>query len=53
MIEVFLLGWVLTWFGIDDLVVEGINQLCNVNYSIAIYWFIIFIVAIIMQLKEK
>lgn len=51
MIEVFLIGWILTWFGLDHLVIEGINQLCNTNYNVAVYWFIIFIIAIIVQIK--
>lgn len=51
MLGVFFIGWMLTWFGVDDLIVDGINQLCNTNYNLAVYWLIIFILAIIVLIK--
>ena len=29
-----LFGWILTWFNIDTLVVNGINQVFNTDYNV-------------------
>lgn len=47
MLWIMLFGWTLTWFNIDTLVVNGINQIFNTDYNVAIYWLILFSIGII------
>lgn len=47
MLWIMLFGWILTWFSIDILVVNGINQIFNTDYNVAIYWLILFTIGII------
>lgn len=53
MLDVLLIGWVLTWFRIDDLVINAINQIFNTDFTTAVYWLIIFALAIINQIIGK
>lgn len=57
MLEMLILGWILTWFKLDIIFVEAINQVFNSTFNIAIYWFIFiiigFIVKIIRLIKTK
>ncbi len=53
MLVTIIIGWILTWFNLDNIVVEAINQICNTNYTVAIYWLAIFIVAIIVGIFKK
>lgn len=47
MIGTLLLGWILTWFGMDELFIDGINQIFNADFGISIYWLTFFIIGII------
>ena len=52
MLEIMLLAWVLTWFKLDQLFVEGINQIFNTNFTTAIYWLLFLIIGVIHVLIE-
>lgn len=57
MLETLILGWILTWFKLDTIFVEAINQVFNTTFNTAIYWFIFitigFTVKIIKLIKTK
>lgn len=53
MLSTMIVGWILTWFSLDDLIVEGINQIFNTNYTIAVYWLLFFIVGLIVVFIKK
>lgn len=56
MIGTFLVAWILTWFNIDNMIVDGINQIFNTDYTVVVYWLIVFalgaIVGILQEIKE-
>lgn len=47
MFDVLIIAWILTWFGFDDILIEGINQLLNQNYTTSVYWVIAFVIGAI------
>lgn len=47
MLCIMLFGWILTLFCIDTLIVNGIDQIFNMDYNVAIYWLILFSIGII------
>lgn len=53
MLSTMIVGWILTWFSLDDLIVEGINQIFNTNYTIAVYWLLFFIIGLIICFTKK
>lgn len=53
MVSTMIVGWILTWFSLDDLIIEGINQIFNTNYTIAVYWLLFFIVGLIICFFKK
>lgn len=53
MLSTMIVGWILTWFSLDDLIIEGINQIFNTNYTIAVYWLLFFIVGLIVVFIKK
>lgn len=53
MLGTLILGWILTWFNLDNMVVEAINQIYNTNYTVVVYWLIIFILSIIVGIIKK
>lgn len=52
MIGTLLLGWILTWFELDNLIIAGINQIFNKNYTTAVYWLLFFIIGLIIEIKK-
>ncbi len=53
MLGTLILGWILTWFNLDNIVIEAINQICNSNYNVATYWLIMFVLGIIVEILEN
>ncbi len=53
MIGTMIIAWILTWFGLDNLIITGINEIFNTDFTVAIYWLIFFIIgAIICIIKH-
>lgn len=52
MFTILIVAWILTWFDIDNLVIDGLNQILNTNFTTAVYWLFFFIIAVISLLKE-
>lgn len=57
MLEILILGWILTWFKLEIIFVEAINQMFNTNFDTTIFWFIFitigFMKIIISTIKSK
>ncbi len=53
MIGTLIIAWILTWFNLDNILVDAINQIFNTEFTVAIYWFIAFIIGVIYILKNK
>ncbi len=52
MIFTLIIAWILTWFNIDNLIVDAINQICNTDFTVAVYWLIAFIIGVIVYIKD-
>ena len=52
MIFTLIIAWILTWFNLDNLIVDAINQICNTEFNVAIYWLIAFIIGVIVYIKK-
>lgn len=50
MIGTIIAAWILTWFSLDNLIITGINEIFNVDFTIAVYWLIAFIIGIIVRI---
>lgn len=53
MIKTMIIGWILTWFNLDNIFIEAINQIFNINYTTAVYWLLFFIIGIIVMIFKK
>lgn len=51
MFGTLIIAWILTWFDLDKLLITGINEIFNSNYTVAIYWLIAFIIGVIVHIK--
>lgn len=53
MITTMIIGWILTWFNLDNIFIKAINQIFNTNYTTAVYWLLFFIIGIIVMTFKK
>ena len=53
VIWTLIIFWILTWFSIDDLIITGINELFNTDFTVALYWLIAFIIGAIVYIVDK
>lgn len=53
MLETLIIAWILTWFNLDNLFVEAINQIFNKDFTTAIYWLLFLIVGLIVSIAKK
>ena len=51
MVWTLIIAWILTWFDIDQIVVNAINQILNTDYTTAVYWLIGIVIGIIVCFK--
>ena len=47
MIWTLFIAWILTLFDLDNLIITGINEIFNTNFTVAVYWLVAFIVAVL------
>lgn len=52
MLATLILAWILTWFNLDNILVDAINQIFNTDFTTAVYWLLFFIIGIILELKK-
>ena len=53
MIWTLIISWILTWFSIDDLIITGINELFNTDFTVALYWLIAFMIGVAVHIVDK
>ena len=53
MLWTLIVAWILTLFNVDDLIIAGINELFNTDFTIAVYWLIAFIIGAIVYIADK
>ena len=53
MLWTLIIAWILTWFSLDNLIISGINELFNTNFTVAVYWLIAFIIGAIVYIVDK
>jgi len=53
MIWTLIIAWILTWFDLDILIIAGINEIFNTDFTVAVYWLIAFIIAVIVYVLEN
>lgn len=51
MVWTLIIAWILTWFDIDQIVVNAINQILNTDYTTVVYWLIAVVIGIIVCFK--
>lgn len=52
MLATLILAWILTWFDLDTILINAINQIFNTDFTTAIYGLLFFIIGLIVKLKE-
>ena len=48
-----IVAWILSWFSIDDLIIAGINEIFNTNFTVAVYWFVGFVIGATICIGES
>lgn len=52
MLAALILAWILTWFDLDTILINAINQIFNTDFTTAVYWLLFFIIGLIVKLKK-
>lgn len=53
MIGTVIIAWILTWFNLDSLLITGINEIFNTDYTVALYWVIALSIGVIKCIINK
>ena len=53
MLGTMIIAWILTWFGLDNLFITGINELFHTNFTLAIYWVIALLIGAIIYITRE
>lgn len=53
ILEALLVAWILSWFGLHNLVAKGVSELLGREVSTSVYWLIFFIAAIVIMIIES
>lgn len=53
MLGTLVIAWILTWFNLDNLLITGINEILNTNYTVAIYWLIALVIGAIVYIISE
>lgn len=52
MLATLILAWILTWFNLDTILINAINEIFNTDFTTAVYWLLFFIIGLIVKLKK-
>ena len=52
MLATLILAWILTWFNLDTILINAINEIFNTDFTTAVYWLLFFIMGLIVKLKK-
>ena len=53
MIGILILAWFLTLFDLDEILVDGINQIFHTEFNTSIYWLIFMLIGLIIYFIKK
>ncbi len=53
MLWTLIIACILTWFSLDKLIISGINEIFNTDFTVAVYWLIAFIIGAIVYIVDK
>ena len=53
MISTMLFAWILTWFSVDTLIINEINNIFNTSFTTATYWAVFILIGIIRHFNEE
>lgn len=53
IIDAMILAWILSWFNLDNILIDAINQILNTNYTTAVYWLLFFAAGLIATLIKR
>ena len=53
MIETLILGWILTLFDLDVILIDAINQIFKTDLNTSIYWLAFIVIGIIAHITGK
>ena len=53
MIDAMILAWILSWFNLDNILVDAINQILNTNYTTAVYWLLFLVIGLIATIIKR
>ena len=53
MLWTLIVAWILTWFSLDNLIISGINEILNTDFTVAVYWLIAFIIGATVYIAHK
>lgn len=48
-----IIAWILSWFGIDNIIIRGVNELFDIEISTAGYYVLFAIVGLITRLLTR
>lgn len=52
MLATLILAWILTWFDLDTILINAMNEILNTDFTTAVYWLLFFIIGLTVKLKE-
>lgn len=53
MLDTLIVGWILTWFDLDNILIDALNQIFETNYTVSIYWLFLFIIGAFVTIIEN
>ena len=53
MIGTLFVGWILTLFNLDIILIDAINQIFNTDFNTSIYWLVFFIIGMVVRILER
>lgn len=53
MISALITAWILTWFDLDVIIIDAINQIFNTSFTTSVYWLAFLIIGLIGSILNK
>ena len=53
MISTLIVGWILTLFNFDVIIIDAINQIFNTDFNTSIYWLAFLIIGLIRTIFDR
>lgn len=53
MLNTLIVGWILTWFDLDNILIDALNQIFETDYTVSIYWLALFVIGAFVSIIEN